>query len=118
MKSLVGFLLLLVVTQVQAESFDDQWDKVCTKIQQCTMEQIKQLPDSFPESVRKQMQAGLDQACDKAKEEFQGDLNNASAAETKAVIACAKSLQGLSCDQLMQSNNATKECQALEAMAE
>lgn len=114
MKVVVSFLMLLAFATTQAQTMEEHWDKVCKKMQQCTLQQMEQLPDNLPDAVKAQMKAGLNAACDNAKQEFQGDMSKATAEQKKAFVACAKSWQRLSCDEIMQSNKNTPECQALE----
>lgn len=118
MKLILGFLMLVAFATAQAQSLEEHWDKVCEKMQQCTLEQMQQLPDNLPDAVKQQMQAGLNAACDNAKKEFKVDMDKASQSQKQAFVACAKSWQRLSCDQIMQSNKNTKECQALEELTE
>lgn len=114
MKLLLSVLLLAALLPAHADSIEQHWSKVCKKMQQCTLAQIEKMPDGLPEGMREQVKASLNSACDHAKEDVTAGIDKANSEQKQAVIACMKSLQQASCEQLIDGEGSTAACEKLE----
>ncbi len=120
-KLIIIAAVLMLPFFAQADSFQAEWNKYCTKIKECTMQQMGENPDDMPEAMRDMVMQTMDGMCASMEEQFTEVQQTEYQDIADAGAECLRSLNRMTCDEITgggQEQFETQECRDYQEMAE
>ncbi len=98
-----AFTLMLGVATTQADTLEAASTAMCEKVKQCALQQMNAAGQDVAPQMRAMIEQSINTMCDNMQSEFPAHTNHPLAAPA---AACMRSMATLSCDQLINNENA------------
>ena len=109
----LALCLLAISTSVAADEFSDALKSMCKNIQQCSMQQISNMPNVTPE-MKEMMAATFEKSCASIQDSYTAKIKSYPD-NYKDALACIKSMAEADCEILLDESKKSKACAELEA---